>query len=257
MANFRMNVNTDAAIILTAKLERLNKSAFPSAVRSSLNDASFSMKQKEILGSAKRNMTIRNPSFFRKFTSVKRATGFDVNSMYSEVGFKNTDPNPIKGKKAIEGMESNEVGGSDDTGAMYLGKARASNSLKKKVRVKNRYDRKNLAQGHIKSIRNTKKGKRSSVMAMIASYEEKKPVFIRAKSGIAYVVEVKEMNYNMITKKRTFKVDFIMRSRKKNVANAKATHFIKESAIATSKNMDDFYLRNATFQFNKVLKSTR
>lgn len=29
MANIKFNVNTDAAIILTAKLERLNKSAFP------------------------------------------------------------------------------------------------------------------------------------------------------------------------------------------------------------------------------------
>lgn len=29
MANFQFNVNNDATIILTAKLERLNKSAFP------------------------------------------------------------------------------------------------------------------------------------------------------------------------------------------------------------------------------------
>lgn len=29
MANFKFNVNTNASIILTAKLERINKSAFP------------------------------------------------------------------------------------------------------------------------------------------------------------------------------------------------------------------------------------
>lgn len=256
MANFRLNVNTDAAIILTAKLERLNKSAFPSAVRSSLNDASFAMKKKEILGSAKLNMKVRNPSFFRKFTGVKRATGFDVNSMYSEVGFINTDPNPIKGKKAIGGMESNEVGGSDNTGSMYLGKARGQNSLKRKVKMAKRYDRKKLAQGHLKSVRNTKKGGRSTVMAMMAGFEEGKPVFIRAKSGIGYVVEVKGV-FNMLTGKRDFKVDFIMRSRKKKTAKAKATHFNREAALKTQKKMDEFYLRNATFQFNKILKSTR
>jgi len=256
MANVSFNVNTDAAIILTAKLERLNKSAFPSAVRSSLNDASFAMKQKEILGSAKHNMKVRNPSFFRKFTGVEKAKGFNVNSMYSQVGFINTDPNPIKGKKAIEGMESNEVGGTDKTGAMYLGKARGQNSLKRRVKMEKRYDRKKLAQGHQKSIRNPKNKGQSTVMAMMAGWQEGKPVFIRAKSGIGYVVEVKSV-FNMATGKRDFKVDFLMRSRKKKEAKAKATHFNQEAAIKTSKQIEGFYLKNSEYQFNKVLKSTR
>lgn len=248
MANFRFNVNTDASIILTAKLERMQKSAMPSAIRSTLNDGAFAMKKKEILVSAKRNMKVRNSSFFKKFTGVNRATGFDVDSMRSEVGFINTDPNPIKGKKAIEGMESNEVGGSDNTGSMYLGKARGQNSLKRRVRVDKRYDRKKLAQGHNKRI-NTRGGK-SNVMALMAGYNEQKPVFIRGKSGIGYVVEVKAV-FNMATGKRDFKLDFLMRSRKKNPAKAKATHFNKEAAINTSKQMDKFYLKNATHQFNK------
>jgi hypothetical protein len=108
MANFRFNVNTDAAIILTAKLERMNKSAFPSAVRSTLSDGAFAMKQKEILVSAKRNMTVRNPSVFKKFTGVKKATGFNVKTMQSEVGFIPKEGH--KGRKIPEGMERNEVG---------------------------------------------------------------------------------------------------------------------------------------------------
>ena len=81
MASIKFNVNTDATIALTARLERLNKSAFPSSVRSTLNDAAFEMKKKNILVSAKKNMEVRNPSFFRKFTGVKRESGFDVKSM--------------------------------------------------------------------------------------------------------------------------------------------------------------------------------
>lgn len=249
----RLDVNTNANIILTAKLERLNKSAFPSAVRSSLNDSAFAMKKTNILASAKLNMKVKNRSFFRKFTGVNKATGFNISSMYSEVGFINTDSNPIKGKKAIEGMESNEVGGSDNTGSMYLGKARGQNSLKRKVKVEKRYDRKKLAQGHIKRIR---KGGQSNVMAMMAGWQEGKPVFIRAKSGIGYVVEVKTV-FNMSTGKRDFKLDFLMRSRKKKVATAKPTHFNREAAIKTSKQIEGFYSKNATFQFNKVLKATR
>jgi len=48
-----------------------------------------------------------------------------------------------------------------------------------------------------------------------------------------------------------------MRSRTKNPAKAKATHFNKEAALKTQQQMDSFYLKNATYQFNKVLKSTR
>ena len=48
-----------------------------------------------------------------------------------------------------------------------------------------------------------------------------------------------------------------MRSRKEHKAKAKATHFSREAALKTQQKMDNFYLKNATFQFNKVLKSTR
>ena len=76
MARQSLNINNDAVIALTAKLERLNKSALPSAIRSTLNDSAFLMKQKNILESAKNNMTVRNQSFFKRYTGVKRATGF-------------------------------------------------------------------------------------------------------------------------------------------------------------------------------------
>lgn len=248
MARQVLNVNTDATIILTAKLERLNKSAFPSSVRSTLNDAAFEMKGKNILESAKKNMTVRNPSFFRKFTGVKRATGFDVGSMYSEVGFKNTDPNPLKGRKAIEGMEHNEVGGSDNTGAMYLPKARTSNSSKRLVRKKARFDKSNLSKGRVRS-----KNRVTNTMKMISSFEEKKPTFIETKKG-KFLVQVTKVDHDYARNKPIFKVDFLMRNRKKHIAKAKATHFNKEAAIKTSKQIEKFYLKNATYQFNKVLK---
>lgn len=255
MANRVFNVNTNASIILTAKLERLNKSAFPSAVRSTLNDASFEMKKSNILESAKNNMTVRNPTFFKKFTGVKKATGFNVNRMYSEVGFKNTDPNPIKGKKAIEGMESNESGGMDSTGAMYLKKARTSNSLKKKVRRAARFDKKKLAKGYKQSA----KGGQSNVKKMFSSYMENAPTFIKTKKG-SFLIQVTNVSSSIKGKRKgklDFKIDFLMRGRKKHKATAKATHFVKESAIKTSKQIEGFYAKNAEFQFNKVLMATR
>ena len=48
-----LNVNTDAVVALTNKLEKLHRSAFPVAVRSTLNSAAFDMKKDTILKSAK------------------------------------------------------------------------------------------------------------------------------------------------------------------------------------------------------------
>ena len=251
MARQILNVNTDATILLTAKLERLNKSAFPSAVRSTLNDAAFEMKQVNILDSARRNMTVRNPSFFRKFTGVNRAQGFNVYAMQSEVGFVNTDPNKIKGKKAIEGMEHNEVGGADATGAMYLPKSRTSGNANRLVKRGARFAKGKIATGTSSKMRTKKL---NFVANAYASAQQKKPTFIETSKG-KFLVQVTKFSSDH--KKLNIKMDFLMRSRKQHVAHAKATHFNKEAALKTQKQIEVFYAKNAEYQFQKVLRGTR
>lgn len=248
MAQQSFNVNTDAVIALTAKLERLNKSAFPSAVRSTLSDSAFEMKKKNILDSAKRNMTVRNQSFFRKYTGVKRATGFDINSMQSEVGFSNS--NEKKAKKALVGMEHNEVGGVDNTGAMYLGKARTSNSLKRLVRKKARFDKSKLAKGTSSKMRSKKLDFARNAMA---SLKENAPTFIETSKG-KFLVQVKSIKTDSGHKKLDIKLDFLMRSRRQHSAKAKATHFNREAALKTAKQIEGFYVKNANYQFGKIWK---
>lgn len=249
---FQLDVNTNANIILTARLERLKKSAFPSAVRATLNDAAFEMKKINILDSAKRNMTVRNPTVFKKFTGVKRASGFNISSMYSEVGFIPKDG--ISGHKVPEGMEKNEVGGVDSGGAMYLGKTRTSNSLKKRVRRASRFDKSKIARtGRSSSI----KSKKESFMSKaLASLYEDKPVLIKSSKG-SFLVKVTSISSGREDRKLDIKMDFLMRGRRKNPAKAKPTHFNREAAIRTSKQIEVFYNNNATFQFNKVLKTIR
>jgi hypothetical protein len=247
MARQTLNVNTDAVIHLTAKLERLNKSAFPSAVRSTLNDSAFEMKGKNILESARKNMTVRNRTVFKKFTGVKKASGFDVKTMQSEVGFIPKDG--VKGSKVPEGMERNEVGGTDTEGAMYLPKARTSNSKNRLVRRKARFDKSNIAKG---TKRSAKSKKLANVQNMFASFDEKSPTFIETSKG-KFLVQVKSFK-KKANGKLDIKLDFLMRSRRKNPAKTKATHFNKEAAIKTSKQIEAFYVKNATYQINKFWK---
>ena len=221
---------------------------FPSAVRSTLSDAAFEMKKKNILESAKRNMTVRNQSFFRRYTGVKRATGFKVDSMYAESGFSNS--NELKAKKALEGMEHNEFGGSDNTGAMYLAKARTSNSLKRLVRKKARFDKSKLAKGTSTKMRSKKLDFARNAMA---SVKENAPTFIETSKG-KFLVQVKKVTTDAGHKKLKVKMDFLMRSRRQHVAKAKATHFNKEAAIKTSKQIEVFYKKNAEYQIKKFWK---
>ena len=83
----RLDVNTDAAIQLTAKLEKLHRSAFPSAVRNTLNETAFNAK-KLIPKNTDNNFTIRQKNLFSRFSKVEKATGFDVKSMSSKVGIE-------------------------------------------------------------------------------------------------------------------------------------------------------------------------
>jgi hypothetical protein len=88
---------------------------------------------------------------------------------------------------------------------------------------------------------------------MIASFDEKKPTFITTKKG-RFLVMVKKVDFNSVTGKHTFELYFLMRNRKDNPAKTKATRFNREAAITTSKQMDEFYLKNANYQFSKIWK---
>lgn len=249
MANFQFNVNTDAAIILTAKLERLNKIAFPAAVRSTLSDGAFYMKQGGISNSANKNMTIRNKTVFKKFTGVEKARfNRNIEQMKATVGFIPKDG--VKGSKVPQGMEANEFGGVDKDGLMYMPKTRVSGDQKRLVRNKSRYSKGKVIKGRVRTKKSV-----SNTMNMMSSYQEKKPTFVHTKKG-RFLVQVTDVGYNVFTKKHDFKLDFLMRDRKYNQAKSKATHFVKEAALTTQKKMDEFYAKNAQYHFDKALRST-
>lgn len=247
MANFRFNVNTDAVIHLTAKLERLNKSAFPAAVRATLSDGAFEMKKTNILESAKRNMTVRNKTVFKKFTGVERAKfNRNVEAMSATVGFIPKDG--VKGSKVPDGMEANEVGGTDKYGLMYLPKTRTSNSSTRLVRRKSRYNKSNIIKGRVRTKKSV-----SNTMNMLSSFDEKKPTFVTTKKG-RFLVQVLEVKHDFVRNKPIFTLDFLMRDRKKHNAKAKASHFNREAAQKTQKQMEGFYIKNANYQFQKLWK---
>jgi hypothetical protein len=240
MATFRFDVNTQGIIHLTARLERINKYSFPAAVRATLTDCAMEMKQKNILESAKRNMKVKQPNFFKANTGVERARfNRNIEAMSATSGFINK--RGVKAGKAVNyGMEANEVGDTDSTGMMYKKATRSGRGL---VRRNKYYDRGKLTKSRAK-----KKGN-AYVQSAFASFKDKKPVMVDTKSGRAMIM-VKSITSSK--GKLRIKSDLLMLDRTVKKANAKASHFNREAAQKTQKQIEGFYQKNANFQFSKI-----
>lgn len=244
-----LNVNTDSSIQLTAKLEKLHKSAFPSAVRNTLNECAFDMKSKELPKSFKKNFKPKSGTipYFKKSLVVDKASGFNVKSMKAVVGLLNAS-DPVD-RRFVEGMEKQESGGVIDDGSRYLKYARGE-KVRGRVMTENIYDKTKVISG-----RSRRKGTRKSkfVARAYAAYKSNKPMFMNSMKG-NFLVKVNTISSNLKSRKLQFDFKFVAMSRKVVVTKIKSTNYNKEAQQETAKKIEKFYKDKAEFQFKKHLK---
>lgn len=211
----------DGMIKYSAKLERLNRSAFPVAVRQTLNDAAFLTKQM-VPRVAGQKFTTRQKNFFRAFSIVQKAQGFNVNGMVAIAGIDAT-----KGSEVADGLEQQEIGGTI-VGRKLIphDMGRISGSYSKKVKAKNRFRNINIA-----TARNRKPGS--------------KHVLIKKGSG-GTVFEVKRVK----TKTKLTPLYVYRRTKKSSVQKRP---FMAPSAMFARSKMPMFYVKHAERQFKKAL----
>lgn len=136
MANV-FNVNNDDNIKLTNRLEKLHRSAFPVAVRQTLNEVAFDArtgmaKAAVASGQAQRN----NKSIYNLLGRAEKAKGFDLKKMESVTGIF-----PRSRMEAIaKSIVTQEKGGVVPTNRTHipLDTARTGNNPNKPVRRKQR-----------------------------------------------------------------------------------------------------------------------
>ena len=83
-------------------------------------------------------------------------------------------------------------------------------------------------------------------------------MFANTRKGKA-LIKIKSINKRKGSRgKGSIKINsqLLMMDRTQKKARAKATHFNREAALTIHKKMDEFYAKNAQFQFDRVLKST-
>lgn len=243
------DVNNDAVIALTAKLERLNKSAFPSAVRNTLNNAAFETK-KNIPKVAATKFVTRQKSFFRKFSIVDKAGGFNVNAMAATTGInKSLDPELAKN------LEAQETGGSVQGRKLVPhDHARTSKSQAKRVSSRN-YINKVKAHNANKAFR-AHRGTRSSkfIAAVMSTAKAGKRHMLLSSGSRGMVYEVNSISSNRRTRKIKFKLKKLYAVRNTKTHRVSASGFMRKSGEMAAKNMNKNFKNNAEFQFKKALR---
>lgn len=257
----RLDVNTDAAIQLTAKLEKLNKSAFPSAVRNTLNEVAFQHKAL-IPKVAKHKFDYsRNKTFFRAITNVEKASGFDVNNMKAVSGL---NPNALGGKanKVIDNLEKQETGGVVDGRKLITHKnSRVGNSFGGRTQSTARHEKNTVhdASDAFKfQLKRTKSKKSAYISAVMSGLKAgNKNILVKGGSkgklkGMVY--SVKGVKQNVKTGKFNFSTKKLYGYVRNDKFHVKGRGFISDSRRLVIKKIDSIYTQKAQFQFKKHLR---
>lgn len=246
-----ININTDAYVVLVNKLEQLHRSALPLAIRGTLNAAAFDVKMRTLDESATQNFIRRSPTFFKRFSGVNRATGWNINSMRAEVGMtaEGGAASELAARVAVANMEAQEEGGKITDGLDYLAAARTSGSRDKTVAGKRRWKAANLVKGSFKRGGTTKS--RMVAAAYIALSESKlQKIKINGRNFYRQVTSISKTSKGKVK----IKSKLIYVSRSGNIKPVEATHFSREAAERTQPLIPTYFQLQAQKQIDRLWK---
>jgi len=246
-----IDVNTNEMIALTNKLKQLHRSAFPLAVRGTLNDLAFDNKQNTLQSQVAKSFTIRKPSFFRAFSGVRKAGGgFDVKTMSSTVGMKS------KGQIAGKNLLQQEIGGKlkGKRSLVPLDEVRVSRNKRKIVKKKFRTGKEKGGLSkftlHRSFMNNSSSKKQQFVKTVLHFAKEDKPpnLFIINEAGKLIQIKkiIKKGKYNVIVSEKIY-------SYKHNRSiNVKGRGYLRKSGKQSAAKVKVFYTKNARKQFKRL-----
>jgi hypothetical protein len=230
------NVNNIEVVELTNKLEKLHRSAMPVAVRGTLNDAAFDMKQNQVAPIFEKKFIIRKPSFIKSHTAVKKSKNtFQINQMVAECGI-------IKGKsQAGDELEVQEFGGTIKKREFIpMDTARTSKNPKKLVSKKY----------YLQKIKAGKK-------PVFKNQEFIRSAFMAGKGGYLVYGNVLLQIRKIVKRGRDklfIKIHPLYSYKKGRSINLKKTPFLAPAGEKSAKKIPDFFIKRAEKQFKKYLK---
>jgi len=228
----------------TEQLRNMHRSNLPIVIRQTLNDMAFDVKKNTLLKFADKEFILRNPAFFKRYSGVDKANGWDINKMQSQVGIT------PKESTAARQLTKQEFGGTIPKRSMiYMNQARTGGSKSKRVRKQNYIGTKGIVKGKPSSGRTRKS---NFVAQSIVAFRENKYLLWNKKT----LFDIKSVNFSGTGKNRGVKVDAtpIADYEKNRSVNFEASPFVRPASEYTFKKQTGFYVKNAKKRFEKALK---
>lgn len=236
------NINTSALSALTDKLQRINRSAFPVAIRGTLNGAAFDVKKTTMPASAAAEFTQRNPRFFKSTSKVVMAKGFDVPNMRSEVGFTSAGNN-----QAIDDLEQQEHGGRiKGRSFLPLDTARAGGSNSRPIRPNARLKQIN----NIVNVENASGKNDKEKFVKSALHAGRGGILLTKHNGKQIMWRVNSLTRTADGK---FKLTPLYTYDKGRDVGIKPTNFMAEASQVSAGKIETLYIKEANRQFAKVI----
>ncbi len=255
-----LNINTDAAVIFTDKLEAIGKSALPNAIRETLSKAALDVKTNTMPKTADKEFESRRKNFFRANSVVDFAKGKDINSMRSAVGF-NSQKLTGGNNFAVKDLEQQEYGGAiDGKSFIPLDPARVGKNNKKNVSVRNRMNQmKNIvfagaSRGTGKSRVASKKQRwiRAAFKAR-SLYGDNALVMGNYRNGRQTLSRIDSISSSLKTRQIQIKRTPIYSFKKNRLVTVKGTGFMERAARESQLNMNLIYITEARKQVDRYL----
>lgn len=224
------DINSDEIVVMANNLQKMHRSAFPLAVRGTLNSAAVHTKKNEIVPSAKRNFIARKPSFFKAFSKFDYAKGFDISKMEARAGMI------TKGQQAAKNLSIQETGGLIDRREFVpVDRARVSDSHAKSVQAKNRLRRIGEPDARIKT-KNKNKLIRTAFAIGVGKHILYDDVLLRVKK----------------VKRGKIDFDLLYDYEPNRKIKVEETNFVEEAAQKSTKYYPKFFNQNAKRQIERL-----
>lgn len=241
----RFNVNTDAVVEFTNKLEKLHRSALPVAIRGTLNKAAFDVKKNTMPKSANENFIQRQPNFFKANSRVEMAKGFNVKTMKSVVGFTE---NGLKGGNnfAVRELQQQERGGEIKSRSFIPMDAARGGSATRSVRPGNRLS------GITKIVNSNKiTGKNKRQQFIRAAKIAGKGGFVIGNTSKKILWRIDDIRIGRGTR---IKKKAIYSYEEGREVSIKGTSFMREASVESARKMDMYFNQEARKQILRLTK---
>ncbi len=241
-----ITVDTKEILKLTARLTSIHRAAFPNAVRFTLNDLAFDVKKNTLFPVlSQTEMIIRSPQFFKRYSGIEKATGWDISAMQSQVGMMPSG----EASKAVTRLKEQEEGGTlQERSFIPDKKVRTGSTERGRVRRSGYLSKLSLA-GHIS------KGDKPGLIRTVTGTR-----ISSGGSGKGNVIIYGSVLYEIQGFKRIRKTDTIKLHLKKlytykkdRKINLKPQRFMQSSAMESGEKLQALFNQNAERQIAKFI----